>query len=163
VKSVLLALLIVGCGCQKDPPKAAPSTPATAEPGPKASAHDAASQVPATAVELSWFASEPEALAAAKKANKPVFIDVTARWCAPCMQLEKQTFTVPAVAARLARDYVLLRIDVTEQSDETEALQNKYGAEVLPVLLVVAPDGTERGRINQFVDSDELLSALDGF
>jgi thiol:disulfide interchange protein DsbD len=94
----------------------------------------------ATAPELAWETDEKAALARAQKEGKPVIIDFGAAWCAACKELEKKTFPVPEVAAVL-KDFVRVRIDCTEATDENTALQQKYGVKSLPTVILIDKTG----------------------
>lgn len=47
---------------------------------------------------IQWMSFE-QAQAAAKKAPKPLFVDVYTSWCGPCKMLDARTFSDPRVAA----------------------------------------------------------------
>lgn len=51
-----------------------------------------------TAKGIHWMTFE-QAQAAAKKAPKPLFVDVYTSWCGPCKMLDARTFGDPRVAA----------------------------------------------------------------
>jgi thiol:disulfide interchange protein DsbD len=82
-------------------------------------------------------------LAAANTAGKPVMFDFYADWCVSCKEMEKYTFTVPAVQRELA-DAVLLQADVTANDDADQALMQRFGILGPPSILFFGPDGTER-------------------
>jgi thiol:disulfide interchange protein DsbD len=82
-------------------------------------------------------------LAAASAAGKPVMFDFYADWCVSCKEMEKYTFTVPAVQRELA-DAVLLQADVTANDDADQALMQRFGILGPPSILFFGPDGTER-------------------
>jgi thioredoxin-related protein len=47
------------------------------------------------------------------KANpKQVFIDFYADWCAPCLKMEKDVFTAPAIVEKLNHDYYAVKMNV---------------------------------------------------
>jgi thiol:disulfide interchange protein DsbD len=82
-------------------------------------------------------------LAAASAAGKPVMFDFYADWCVSCKEMEKYTFTVPAVQRELA-DAVLLQADVTANDEDDQALMQRFGILGPPSILFFGPDGTER-------------------
>ncbi|HEY0721541.1 MAG TPA: protein-disulfide reductase DsbD [Gammaproteobacteria bacterium] len=83
------------------------------------------------------------AIAAATSQGKPVMIDFYADWCVSCKEFEKYTFSDPAVQAALA-DAVLLQVDVTENSDEDQALLKRYRLFGPPAILFFDRHGLER-------------------
>ncbi len=113
------------------------------------------------AAALTWQTDLDAALEQAKAANKPVMIDFGAEWCAACKKLEKETFPQADVAARLA-DFILVRVDCTEETDENEKLQKKFGALSLPTIVFLRPDGSRYDDLNlfEFEDSAKFLQRL---
>ena len=57
--------------------------------------------------------------------KKPVMIDFTAKWCISCTELEHNTFSDENVK-KLLKDFTLLQVDVTNNSDEDKNLLKKY-------------------------------------
>ncbi|MDX1802515.1 MAG: protein-disulfide reductase DsbD [Alcanivorax sp.] len=82
------------------------------------------------------------ALAAARQQGKPVLVDFFAQWCVACRLLEKTTLTNPRVLTNM-RDFQLYRVDITEISDENQAIMAQYGIFGLPCLVFFSPDGKE--------------------
>lgn len=109
---------------------------------------------------LDWRESEAAAFADAKDQNKHVLIDFGAEWCNPCKQIEKIMGT-DAVYDDIANNFVPLKIDLTEISDEEEELQEKYSAETLPAVLFVDADGNELARYdNKSPSAESFLSKV---
>jgi thiol:disulfide interchange protein DsbD len=72
-------------------------------------------------------------VAAAAQAGKPVMLDFYADWCVSCKEMEKFTFSEPAVHDALA-GFVLLKADVTANDETDQALMRRFG--------IVGPPGT---------------------
>jgi thiol:disulfide interchange protein DsbD len=82
------------------------------------------------------------ALAQARAAGKPALLDFSAEWCISCKEMEKYTFPDPAVQAALA-DFVLLRADVTANSDADQAMLKRFKLFGPPAMIFFAADGNE--------------------
>jgi thiol:disulfide interchange protein DsbD len=87
--------------------------------------------------------------------SKPVMLDFYADWCVSCKELERYTFSDPAVQAALA-DVVLLRTDVTANDAQDQALLKVLGLFGPPAILFFGPDGRERPefRVVGYVEAD---------
>ena len=99
---------------------------------------------------------------AVRAANgQPVMLDFYADWCVSCRELERETFTDPAVQATLA-GMTVLRADVTANNDDDQALLKRFGIIGPPALLFFGPEGTERReyRIVGFVDAPQFTQHL---
>jgi thioredoxin:protein disulfide reductase len=84
-----------------------------------------------------------QAIAAATSAGQPVMLDFYADWCTSCIEMERYTFTSPAVRAALA-DAVLLQADVTANDAADQALLRRFGIFGPPSIVFFGPDGGER-------------------
>jgi thiol:disulfide interchange protein DsbD len=71
--------------------------------------------------ELEGFFDYNEALAYAKKVNKPVFIDFTGHGCVNCREMEARVWVDPAVLQRLREDYVIVALYVDDKTELPEA------------------------------------------
>ena len=69
--------------------------------------------------------------------------DFYADWCVSCKEMERFTFSDPAVQATLA-DVLLLQTDVTANDALDQALLNEFGLFGPPAILFFGPDGRER-------------------
>ena len=78
--------------------------------------------------ELPWqpVRSTAELDAALQTAGRPVMLDFYADWCVSCKEMERFTFTDPAVRARLA-GALLLKADVTANTEADRALLKRFG------------------------------------
>ncbi|QRR02513.1 protein-disulfide reductase DsbD family protein [Dyadobacter sandarakinus] len=71
--------------------------------------------------ELEGFFDYKEALAYAKKVNKPVFIDFTGHGCVNCREMEARVWVDPAVLQRLRNDYVIVALYVDDKTELPES------------------------------------------
>ncbi len=80
---------------------------------------------PHTGMSFRRVTSIEELDAAVRGAGRPVMLDFYADWCVSCKEMERFTFTDPAVQARLDKA-LLLQADVTRNSDADRALLKRF-------------------------------------
>ena len=97
-----------------------------------------------------------DALAQARKENKPLLIDFYAEWCLPCQRMEKETFADGAVKEML-QNVVLLKID----TDKEPALSEKFGVVGLPDFRLMTNDGKEFRRLRGFQTAKKFKQDLE--
>ncbi len=97
-----------------------------------------------------------DALAQARKENKPLLIDFYAEWCLPCQRMEKETFADVAVKEML-QNVVLLKID----TDKEAALSEKFGVVGLPDFRLMTNDGKEFRRLRGFQTAKKFKQDLE--
>ena len=116
---------------------------------------------PKGTVELAWLRDEPAAVADARAAGRPLLVDFMASWCLPCKELELKVFSRPDVAEALQR-FTLLRVDLTHEDDDPALplVKKKYGAETLPAIRLVGPDGALLGKTDEYLEPEAFLRLL---
>jgi thioredoxin:protein disulfide reductase len=108
---------------------------------------------------VDWIHSEALALHKAHAEGRPVMLDFAAAWCVPCKELEVRTFADPRVSAELVR-FVAAKVDLTEDTDENEALKKKYQADTLPAVILLDSKGRRVHAVREFIDADRFLRLL---
>jgi thiol:disulfide interchange protein DsbD len=99
------------------------------------------------------------AVAQAQAKGQPVMLDFYADWCVSCKEMEKYTFTDPAVQATL-KDAVLLRANVTANDTEDQALMKRFDIIGPPTIAFYGADGHERApyRVVGFMKAPEFAA-----
>ena len=75
---------------------------------------------------VSSVAQLAQAVADAARQGRPVMLDFYADWCVACIEMERFTFTDPAVRGKLGAA-VLLQADVTANTPDDRALLERFG------------------------------------
>ncbi len=91
------------------------------------------------------------------ESKKPVMVDFYADWCVSCVELESYTFADESVKQKM-REFTLLQIDVTKNSDEDKKVLKKFGLFGPPAIMFFR-DGKElkSKRVVGFKDAKEFL------
>lgn len=76
------------------------------------------------AQEIKWMSLD-EALAAQRKAAKPIFMDVYTDWCGPCKMLDRNTFSDKAVIDHINTNYYAVKFNA-EGNAEVNYKGTKY-------------------------------------
>ena len=94
--------------------------------------------------------------------DRPVLLDFYADWCVSCKEMERFTFSDAAVAARMGR-MLLLKADVTANTDEHKALLKRFGLFGPPGILFFDAAGKEREglRVVGFMKAAPFATVLD--
>jgi len=72
-----------------------------------------------------------------------VMLDFYAKWCVSCQEMERDTFSDPAVINEL-KGFVLLQADVTDNDAQDRALmEGRFGIPGPPAILFFGPGGQE--------------------
>ena len=92
--------------------------------------------------------------------TKPVMLDFYADWCVPCKEMERFTFSKPAVNAKM-KDVLLLQVDVTANNADDKALMKRFGL-FGPPGLIFFDGGKEipNSRVIGFLAAEPFLQHL---
>ncbi len=108
---------------------------------------------------LPWTHDENVAFAKARAEHKGVMIDFSASWCNPCQEMEL-TFGDDDVYTAITDHFVPLQFDVSSGSDDDFARRQHYGADTLPSVVFVEPDGPILARVSKLTEPDEMLKIV---
>jgi thioredoxin:protein disulfide reductase len=93
--------------------------------------------------------------------HQPVMLDFYADWCISCKEMEAYTLTDPKVKQALT-GFVLLRADVTKDSDDDKALLAKFNLIGPPAMLFFGADNQEstEHRVIGYQDAETFIKTL---
>ncbi|MGZ4957357.1 MAG: protein-disulfide reductase DsbD, partial [Methylobacter sp.] len=93
--------------------------------------------------------------------HQPVMLDFYADWCISCKEMEAYTFADPSVKQAL-NGYVLLQVDVTNNSDDDKALLTKFSLIGPPAILFFDVDHQEKtsNRVIGYQDAETFIKSL---
>jgi len=93
--------------------------------------------------EIETVAALDAALMEARTGGQPVMLDFTADWCISCKEMEEYTFPDPTVVSAL-KPFLLLRADVTDNTDDDQALLQRFRSFGPPTIAFFDRSGFER-------------------
>ncbi len=112
---------------------------------------------------VTWKPYSDHLLKEARQAHKPVIIDFYATWCTPCRALEELTFHQRDVVAMANRDFVMVKVDLTQNGNpEHERLLARYGVKGVPTVVFLDGRGNECQdlRLVDYLPPDQMLSRM---
>nr|MBF0626558.1 thioredoxin domain-containing protein [Magnetococcales bacterium] len=75
---------------------------------------------------VDWYPWGPEALAVARREDKPIFLSVGYSACHWCHVMAHESFEDPAVARRLREDFIAIKVDREERPDLDHIYQGAH-------------------------------------
>ncbi len=102
-----------------------------------------------------------KAVADASASGQSVMLDFYADWCVSCKEMEHYTFKDPRVIQALG-SMVLLKADVTENTEQHAELMKYFGLIGPPATLFFGEDGHERkaSRVIGYMEADAFLDHI---
>jgi len=104
-----------------------------------------------------WLADEVLAYERARDERKGVVIDLTATWSVPSVEMSR---LLDKLEEELDRDFIRLRLDVSNQDPSTESIRLRYDAQTTPVVLFLDTHGTVLARVVQNLDEGQLRQVI---
>ena len=116
---------------------------------------------PAAATDIVWEPWSAEAIAEARAAQRPVYVDFTARWCATCQTNKRIVFGSDEVKRVFReRDVVTLKADWTNRDPAITAELARWDRSAVPFNLVYLPGQPEPIVLPELLTPGTVLEAL---
>jgi hypothetical protein len=112
----------------------------------------------AMAAAVQWRGNWEEAAAEAKKAGRPLLLELYLEGCPHCQRLDRETHGDAAVAAAVSEGFIPVRLEGRSHMD----LVQKLGVRGAPTTLIFSPDGKELRRFAGFLPPQEYLREIQG-
>jgi thiol:disulfide interchange protein DsbD len=111
---------------------------------------------------ISWVHSEEEAIKKATETGRPIIVDAWAEWCEACKKMDVTTFVDPSVVKEISENWIALKFDLTEPTDENTDIQDRYELPGLPTLTLLPPNGNlkEKFAISGYASAEKLLETM---
>jgi thiol:disulfide interchange protein DsbD len=109
---------------------------------------------------MQWHAYSDRLLNEAVEKQKPVIIDFSAAWCAPCRKLDEVTFHDREVVKQAEQDFFMIKVDLTRKGNsDSDRLLQKYGVKGVPTVVFLDKRGEEQRelRLVDFLPPDQFL------
>ncbi len=99
-----------------------------------------------------------EALKAAKKEKKLVFIDFYTDWCGPCKRMAREVFPLKNVGDFMNAKFVCLKLNAEKEGVD---LAKQYGVKAYPTYVVLDADGKQRMTASGSMPPDQFMSKIE--
>lgn len=112
---------------------------------------------------IDWHSYSEQTLQQAAEQGKPVIIDFSADWCAPCRELEEVTFHHAEVVRQAENGFAMIKVDVTKGGNSLhEQLLKEYNVKGVPTIVFLDAQGKERSdlRLVDFLPPEPFLSRM---
>ncbi len=109
---------------------------------------------------VQWHVYSDQLLFEAVEKQKPVIIDFSAAWCAPCRELDEVTFHDREVVKQAEQDFFMIKVDLTRKGNsDDERLLQKFEVKGVPTIVFLDRQGKERRdlRLVDFLPPDQFL------
>ena len=93
-----------------------------------------------------WHSDYRQAADLAAEQNKPMLLNFTADWCAPCQQMNASVYSEPWVVDALQQVVIPVKIDMTAPGQREQQIAGQFGVKYLPTQVVVGPGANEIAR-----------------
>jgi len=112
--------------------------------------------------QINWIHYSDQNIERLLEEGKPIFIDFYADWCAPCKQLDRETFTDISVT-EAAKSFTMLKVDCTKPDATTQVLMDQFNVTGMPTLVFISKSGEQLDELREigFIPPDKFLQSME--
>ena len=112
--------------------------------------------------DIDWIKYKNQSIEEMLTDSKPVFFDFYADWCAPCKQLDRETFSENRVVEK-SKMFNMVKVDCTAPDANTKALMEKFGVTGMPTLIFLSKTGQELDNLREigFIGPDNFITSME--
>ncbi len=110
---------------------------------------------------IGWIEYKNEQLNDFIQTEKPVLLDFYADWCAPCKQMDRETFEHPVIIEK-AKEFTMIKVDCTAPDKNVRNFMNYFEVTGMPTYIFITTDGKELKELREvgYVDYDVFLEKM---
>lgn len=135
-----------------------PAVSSTSSPSPRSRRTEAAAKAEAPR-SIIWEVSEQDAKAKARREGRPMIVYLCASWSVASLHADRGVWTDMRVTNE-ARAFVALKIDLTEGSEASDLLADRWGAHAVPTIVLLDASGSRVAALSGEIDVNALLEAM---
>jgi len=111
---------------------------------------------------INWVHYQNETMVELTNERKPIFIDFYTDWCAPCKQMDRETFSNEQVVEK-AKQFVMVKVDCTVPTSEIRAFMTQFEVTGFPTLVFIDKSSDELNDLREigFVGAANFLQLMD--
>ncbi len=112
--------------------------------------------------EINWVHYQGQTMEQLLADGKPVFIDFYADWCAPCKQLDRETFRDPSVV-EMAKLLTMIKVDCTAPDQTTREFMSRFNVAGMPTLVFIGKSGKELPELREvgFIGAEKFVERME--